>query len=53
MESKVCKLSWLYSKIFEGLCSRINDLVNELALNLVFCDHRPPKRLVHYLGNGL
>lgn len=46
MESQAAKVGGLNAKILEGLCCRVNLLVNELSLNLICRKRRPPQGLV-------
>ncbi len=53
MVSKVSKVNWLDAEILEGLGVWIDDLIDELALDLVTGKNRPPKSLVKESGGWL
>ena len=53
MVGEVSNVCWLDAEVLEGLGRRIDDLVVELALNLIGRHDGPPKSLVQDTGNGL
>lgn len=50
---EVCDVSGLNTKILEGLGLGVNDLVHELALDLVGRESVPPERIVKHTSNRL
>lgn len=50
---KVGNVTRLNAEVLEGLCLRVNDLVNKFALNFVSRHAVPPERLVENPGNRL
>lgn len=53
MIRQTLELCRLHAKVFEGLGCRVNDLVNELALDFVGRCGMPPERAIENVCGGL